>query len=55
MTITTVSRLKASLSEMLRKVKAGEESYITERGKIIARIALIIRDAARKEGFVVMP
>jgi prevent-host-death family protein len=47
MTITTVSRLKASLSEMLRKVKAGEELYITERGKTIARIVPVLRDAAQ--------
>jgi prevent-host-death family protein len=34
----TVSKLKATLSEYLAKVKAGEEVMITERGKPIAKI-----------------
>ena len=34
----TVSKLKATLSEYLTKVKAGEEVMITERGKPIAKI-----------------
>jgi len=34
-----IAELKASLSEYLAKVKAGEEVLITERGKPIARIA----------------
>ena len=38
MTVTTVSKLKASLSEFLRRVKAGEEVLVTERGRVIARI-----------------
>jgi prevent-host-death family protein len=33
-----ISRLKASLSEYLDRVKAGEEVIVTERGKPIARI-----------------
>lgn len=33
-----VSKLKATLSEYLAKVKAGEEVMITERGKPIAKI-----------------
>jgi prevent-host-death family protein len=33
-----VSRLKASLSEYLDRVKAGEEVIVTERGKPIAKI-----------------
>ncbi|MGH2472955.1 MAG: type II toxin-antitoxin system Phd/YefM family antitoxin [Candidatus Limnocylindria bacterium] len=39
MTVTTVSKLKASLSEFLRRVKAGEEVLVTERGRVIARLA----------------
>lgn len=33
-----VSRLKATLSECLAQVKAGEEIIVTERGKPIARL-----------------
>lgn len=39
MKTTTVSKLKASLSEYLRQVKAGEEVLVTERGRPIARLA----------------
>jgi prevent-host-death family protein len=38
MRTATVSRLKATLSEHLARVKAGEEILVTERGKPIARI-----------------
>ena len=38
MKTTTVSKLKASLSEYLRSVKAGEEVLVTERGRPIARL-----------------
>jgi prevent-host-death family protein len=38
MKTTTVLKLKASLSEYLRSVKAGEEVMITERGRPIARL-----------------
>ncbi|HLC26266.1 MAG TPA: type II toxin-antitoxin system prevent-host-death family antitoxin [bacterium] len=34
----TVSKLKATLSEYLARVKAGEEILVTERGKPIAKI-----------------
>ena len=37
MRTATVSKLKASLSEYLRQVKAGEEVLVTERGRPIAR------------------
>lgn len=37
----TVSKLKATLSEYLAKVKAGEEVVITERGTPIAKIVPI--------------
>jgi len=33
-----VSELKASISEYLVKVKAGEELLVTDRGKLIARL-----------------
>ncbi|OLD40886.1 MAG: hypothetical protein AUI83_21655 [Armatimonadetes bacterium 13_1_40CM_3_65_7] len=33
-----VAKLKASLSEYLARVKAGEEVIVTERGKPIAKI-----------------
>src|SRR3989442_4935888 len=42
----TVSKLKATLSEHLARVKAGEEVVVTERGKPIAKIVPIARDQA---------
>lgn len=39
----SVSKLKATLSECLAKVKTGEEVMITERGKAIAKIIPIPR------------
>ena len=38
MTTTTVSKLKASLSHYLRRVKAGEEVLVSERGQPIAKL-----------------
>jgi prevent-host-death family protein len=38
MKVTTIAKLKASLSELLARVKAGEEVVVTERGRPIARI-----------------
>jgi prevent-host-death family protein len=38
MKTTTVSKLKASLSEFLRSVKAGEEVLVTERGRPVAKL-----------------
>ncbi len=38
MRVTTVAALKASLSELLAGVKAGEEVVVTERGRPVARI-----------------
>jgi prevent-host-death family protein len=38
---TGVAELKASLSEVLAKVKAGQEVTITDRGKPIARLTAI--------------
>lgn len=38
MKTATVSKLKASLSEYLRQVKAGEEVLVVERGRPIAKL-----------------
>lgn len=38
MLVTTIARLKASLSELLAGVKAGEEVLVTDRGRPVARI-----------------
>ena len=38
MKTTSVSKLKASLSEYLRLVKAGEEVLVTEGGRTIAKL-----------------
>ncbi len=38
MTTAAVAELKASLSEYLAGVKAGQEILVTERGLVIARI-----------------
>ena len=40
----TVSRLKATLSEYLAQVKAGQEVIITERGKPVAKIVPITHE-----------
>ena len=42
----TVSKLKATLSEHLARVKAGEEVIVTERGKPIAKIVPLPRDGS---------
>ncbi len=36
--VTSVSKLKASLSAYLELVKAGEEIIVTDRGKPVARV-----------------
>jgi prevent-host-death family protein len=38
MLVTTIATLKASLSELLAGVKAGEEVVVTDRGRPVARI-----------------
>lgn len=38
MHVTTIARLKASLSELLAGVKQGEEVVVTDRGRPVARI-----------------
>lgn len=54
MKTATVSKLKASLSEYLRRVKAGEEVLVTERGKPIARITPAVNLQAFPEHLVEM-
>jgi prevent-host-death family protein len=39
MKTASVSKLKASLSAYLRRVKAGEEVLVTERGRAIAKLS----------------
>ena len=46
MKTAAVSKLKASLSEYLARVKAGEEVIVTERGKPIAKIVPLSRGQA---------
>ncbi len=41
----SVSELKAKLSEHLRRVKAGEEVLVTDRGRAVARL-VPVRPAA---------
>ena len=45
MKTVAVAKLKASLSKYLARVKGGEEILITERGKPVARIVPLRRDA----------
>jgi prevent-host-death family protein len=40
----TVSKLKATLSEYLARVKAGEEVIVTERGRPVAKIVPLSMD-----------
>lgn len=54
MKTTTVSKLKASLSEYLRQVKAGEEVLVTERGRPIARLAPTVGSKLMPEHLVEM-
>lgn len=44
MKTATVSRLKASLSEYLASVRAGEELIVTDRGKPVAKIVPLRRE-----------
>jgi len=44
MRTATISKLKASLSEYLVKVRAGEELIVTDRGKPVAKIVPLKRD-----------
>lgn len=46
MITAAVSKLKATLSELLARVKAGEELVVTEHGRPVARILPIQRGPA---------
>lgn len=46
MKTAAVSKLKASLSEYLSKVRAGEEVIVTDRGKPIAKLVPLKRGEA---------
>jgi prevent-host-death family protein len=45
----SVSELKKSASEYLRKVKAGEEVVVTDRGRAFAKIVPLRRDESSEE------
>lgn len=47
MKTAAVSKLKASLSEYLLRVKAGEEVIVTDRGRPVAKIVPVKRGEAR--------
>ena len=49
MKTATVSKLKASLSGYLMRVKAGDEVIVTERGKPIAKLVPIAQSGAIPE------
>jgi prevent-host-death family protein len=54
MKTTTVSKLKASLSEYLRSVKAGEEILVTERGRPIAKLTPVVSSDVLPDDLVEM-
>jgi prevent-host-death family protein len=54
MKTTTVSKLKASLSEYLRSVKAGEEILVTERGRPIAKLTPVVSSDVLRDDLVEM-
>jgi prevent-host-death family protein len=54
MRTAAVSKLKASLSEYLSKVKAGEDVLVTDRGKPIARLIPLDRDEAEVPAHLLM-
>ncbi|MCZ6623603.1 MAG: type II toxin-antitoxin system prevent-host-death family antitoxin [Deltaproteobacteria bacterium] len=54
MKTVTVSKLKASLSEYLRQVKAGEEVLVTKRGRPIAKLAPAVSSHTLPEHLVEM-
>ena len=54
MKTAAVSKLKASLSEYLSKVKAGEEVLVTDRGKTIAKLIPVDRDESEVPAHLLM-
>ena len=54
MKTAAVSELKARLSRYLKRVKAGEEVLITDRGNPVARLMPISRAIAGRETMISM-
>jgi prevent-host-death family protein len=52
MIVTTIATLKASLSELLAGVKAGEEVVVTDRGRPVARIVPYVSGDAELDELV---
>ncbi len=52
MIVTTIATLKASLSELLAGVKAGEEVVVTDRGRPVARIVPYVSGSAELDDLV---
>jgi len=52
MIVTTIAKLKASLSELLAGVKAGEEVVVTDRGRPVARIVPYASDGGEVDDLV---
>jgi len=52
MVVTTIATLKASLSELLAGVKAGEEVVVTDRGRPVARIVPYVSGGAELDDLV---
>jgi len=52
MIVTTIATLKASLSELLAGVKAGEEVVVTDRGRPVARIVPYASDGDEVDDLV---
>jgi len=54
MRAAAISKLKATLSEHIRYVKAGEEILVTERGKPVARIVPVgdLHNDARRSDLI---
>jgi len=52
MVVTTIATLKASLSELLAGVKAGEEVIVTDRGRPVARIVPYVSGGDEVDGLV---
>ncbi len=52
MVVTSIATLKASLSELLAGVKAGEEVVVTDRGRPVARIVPYVSGGAELDDLV---
>jgi len=52
MVVTSIATLKASLSELLAGVRAGEEIVVTDRGRPVARIVPYVSGGAELDDLV---